>query len=91
MEEQSLQSRVSFPELATIAGTRFLAGVGLGLLLSAGLNQTKRSAFGWSLFGIGLVSTIPLAVDVLGRRFYGRSFFKEAFRRIEGDAAQMTH
>jgi hypothetical protein len=91
MKEQTLQSRVGFPELATIAGTRFLAGVGLGLLLSAGLNQTKRQTVGWSLLGIGLVSTIPLAVDVLGRKFYGRSFIKEAFTRIDANSAQMTH
>jgi len=63
MKERS----VTLPELALIAGTRVALGGGLGLLLADRLNHDQRRAVGWTLFLVGLLSTIPLALEVLGK------------------------
>jgi len=52
--------------MALIAGTRALVGAGLGLLLADRLSPEQRKAVGWTLFGVGALSTIPLAFEVLG-------------------------
>jgi hypothetical protein len=62
------ETRVTFPELALIAGTRVALGAGLGLLLAGRLNQDQRRAVGWTLLLVGAVTTVPLAFEVLGRR-----------------------
>jgi hypothetical protein len=60
------ETRVSFPELALIAGTRALLGAGIGLLLAGSLPDGQRKAVGWTLLLIGGLTTIPLAFEVLG-------------------------
>jgi len=62
------ETRVTFPELALIAGTRAAAGAGLGLLLSNRLSESQRRAAGWALLLVGAVSTIPLVLEVYGHR-----------------------
>ena len=37
-------------------------------LLAGRLNDGQRKLVGWSLFLVGAVSTIPLAIQVLGKR-----------------------
>src|SRR5262245_47184210 len=61
-------TRITFPELALIAGTRALLGAGLGLLLADRLTEDQRKAVGWTLLLVGAVTTIPLALEVLGDR-----------------------
>jgi hypothetical protein len=61
------ETRVTFPELALIAGTRAAAGAGLGLLLSNRLSEGQRRAIGWTLLLVGALSTVPLALEVFGR------------------------
>lgn len=61
------ETRISFPELGLIAGTRGLLGVGIGLLLSERLARRRRAMAGWILVGIGALSTIPLAVRAFRR------------------------
>jgi hypothetical protein len=56
---------LSLPELGLIAGTRALFGAGLGLLIAGHLQPGTRRALGWTLFGVGLLSTFPLAADVI--------------------------
>lgn len=51
-----------------MAGTRAVLGVGLRLLLAGSLTDDQRRAVGWSLFLVGALSTIPLAIEVLGRK-----------------------
>jgi len=58
---------VTLPELALIAGTRVALGAGLGLLLADRLSGDQRRAVGWTLLGVGALSTIPLALEVLGK------------------------
>ena len=59
---------VTLPELALIGGTRGMLGVGIGLLLAERLGSHRRHTVGWTLFVIGAVSTIPLAMRLLMRR-----------------------
>ncbi len=65
-------TQISFPELALIAGTRAIAGAGIGLLLADRLPEKQRKAVGWTLFLVGAVVTIPLAIEVLGNSFPSR-------------------
>jgi uncharacterized protein YjeT (DUF2065 family) len=58
---------VTLPELALIAGTRVALGGGLGLLLADRLPDNQRRAVGWTLLAVGVLSTIPLALEVLGK------------------------
>ena len=62
------KSALTLPEIMLIAGTRVMAGVGIGLLLADVLKEEKRKKIGWRLFLIGAVSTIPLAIDVVIKR-----------------------
>jgi hypothetical protein len=59
---------LTFPELGLIAGTRALLGAGAGLLLADKLTAEQRKAVGWTMFLIGAVSTIPLAINVLTKK-----------------------
>ena len=59
---------LTFPELALIAGTRGILGAGIALLLADQLKPEQRKSVGWTLFAIGALSTIPLALEVLGKR-----------------------
>ncbi len=62
------ETRITLPELALIAGTRAAAGAGLGLLLANRLSESQRRAVGWTLLLVGAISTVPLALEVFGRR-----------------------
>jgi len=62
------ETQISLPELALVAGTRAALGAGLGLLLADRLAPDQRRAVGWTLFLFGAISTIPLAIEVLGHR-----------------------
>jgi len=61
-----IERRVTLPTIGLIAVTRVILGVGLGLLLSRYLSRDERRGFGVGLFAVGALSTIPLAVKVLG-------------------------
>lgn len=59
---------VTLPELALVAATRGMAGAGAGLLVAERIGAEKRRTLGWTLFLIGVLSTIPLALQVFGKR-----------------------
>ena len=61
------EAQLTLPELALIAGTRAALGAGLGLLLADRLPEGQRKAVGWTLLLIGVVTTVPLAFEVLGK------------------------
>ena len=63
MKERTL----TMPEIMLIAGTRVALGVGIGLLLADKLNDDQRRGAGWALLGVGVLSTIPLVINVLGK------------------------
>jgi hypothetical protein len=58
---------LTIPELTLIAGTRVALGVGIGLLLADKFTDKERKAAGWALVGVGALSTVPLAMNVLGK------------------------
>jgi hypothetical protein len=62
------KTELTLPEVALIGGTRGLLGAGIALLLAGKLEDEQRKTIGWTLFLIGAVSTIPLAIDVLSKR-----------------------
>lgn len=64
MKEVSL----TIPEIGLIAGTRAAGAAGLALLLSERMNPEQRRAVGWTLLAVGLITTVPLVAQVLGRR-----------------------
>ena len=61
------ERRLTLPEIGLIGGTRGLLGAGIALLLADRLNDDQRKAIGWTLLLVGAISTIPLAINVLGR------------------------
>ena len=62
------KAELTLPEIALIAGTRGMLGAGVGLLLADRLNDDQRKAIGWTLFIVGTISTIPLAIEVFSKR-----------------------
>jgi hypothetical protein len=69
MEKQKqMQLSLSFPEMAMVVGTRAFLGAGVGLLAAGLLPEEQRKVIGWTLVGIGALTTIPLAFEVLGKR-----------------------
>jgi hypothetical protein len=65
--ENNRQLILSVPEIAMIVGTRALLGAGLGLLLADRLLPEQRRAIGWTLVGVGALTTIPLAFEVAAK------------------------
>ena len=64
MKETSL----SLPDIFLIAGTRVALGVGVGLLLARRFSESARKGAGAALLAAGALSTVPLALNVFGRR-----------------------
>lgn len=62
------ETMLSIPEVALVASTRVALGGGLGLLLADRLSKEQRKAAGWALFLVGVATTIPLAMLVVGRK-----------------------
>ncbi len=60
------KTTLTMPDLGLIAGTRIALGVGIGLLLANKLNEDRRKGAGWALLAVGLVTTAPLVMKVIG-------------------------
>ncbi len=63
-----IERKLTIAEIILIAGTRVALGAGLGLLLSSKLNNDQRKAAGLALVLVGGLTTIPLALGVIGKR-----------------------
>ena len=59
---------ITVPEIGLIAGTRGLLGAGVGLLMAEKLKPERRKTVGWTLFLVGALSTIPLAINVFRKK-----------------------
>lgn len=70
------EHRITLPELALVAGTRGMIGLGAGLLISERLRTDQRRAAGLALLVTGLLTTIPLGFML----FRGRSSARAAKR-----------
>jgi EamA domain-containing membrane protein RarD len=62
------ERQLSIADIFLIGGTRVALGIGIGLLISERFNQDQRKAAGWSLLAMGAVTTIPLAINVVGSK-----------------------
>jgi hypothetical protein len=58
---------LKFYQLFLIASTRVALGAGVGLLLADRLSDRQRIKLGRTLALVGLLSTIPLATEVLAK------------------------
>jgi hypothetical protein len=63
-----MERKLTLAEIILIAGTRVALGVGIGLLLSTKLNNDQRKASGLALALVGGLTTIPLAIGVIGQQ-----------------------
>jgi len=63
-----IERKFTIAEIALLAVTRIALGAGFGLLLSARLNNDQRKAAGWALALVGGLTTIPLAMEVIGKK-----------------------
>ncbi|MFA7405803.1 MAG: hypothetical protein WC007_17570 [Pelobacteraceae bacterium] len=59
---------ISIPELAFIAGTRAALGAGVALILGDRLAREQKKAVGWTLFLVGVATTVPILAIVICRR-----------------------
>ena len=59
---------LTLPEIGLIAATRGMLGAGIALLVGDRLPEEQRKAVGWTLLAVGIVTTIPLLMNVLGKR-----------------------
>ena len=57
---------VTIPQIGLMAGTRAMLGAGVALLISEKLTSEQRQAIGWTLVAVGAITTIPLALQLLG-------------------------
>ena len=62
------ESTLTIPEIALIGATRGALGAGVALLLADKLDRKERRAVGWTLFLVGIATTIPLALVVFGNK-----------------------
>jgi hypothetical protein len=58
----------SMPDLMLLVGTRVALGVGIGLLMAGRLDRSARIAAGCALATVGVLTTIPLALSIVGQR-----------------------
>jgi hypothetical protein len=63
-----VERKLTIPEIILIAGTRVALGAGIGLLVSGRLNKDQRTAAGLALALVGGLTTIPLALGVIGKK-----------------------
>ena len=63
-----LERKLTLAEIFLIAGTRVVLGAGIGLLLSNKLNKDQRKAAGLALRLVGGITTVPLALNVIGKK-----------------------
>ena len=59
------QATLTIPEVGVIAATRVMVGAGAALLLAERLSPGKRRMMGWPLLLLGVLSTIPIVIDVV--------------------------
>ncbi len=81
------ETRITLPELGLVAGTRAALGVGIGFLLADRLSPEQRRAVGWTLVLIGALTTIPLAIEILGGRVRTAGELEQPDGRAEPERA----
>ncbi len=67
------KSILTIPEIFLIGATRVALGAGLALILGDKLERKEKRAVGWTLFLVGVVTTLPLVLEVLDQNPSDRS------------------
>ena len=62
------ERKLIIPQIMLIAGTRAALGIGIGLLIADWLTQDQRIGAGWALVTVGILTTIPLLMEVFGKK-----------------------
>ena len=78
---------LSIPEIALIGGTRAALGAGLALIFGDRLSREQRQAIGWTLVGVGAVTTLPILIQVLNGRSPTAENFEPRTTRHEPEHA----
>ena len=73
-----MERKVTIAELILIAGTRVALGIGIGLLLGSRLSNDQRKSAGISLALMGGLTTIPLAMGIIGGKAEGEENIRRA-------------
>lgn len=63
-----MERKLTLPEIALVAGTRAFLGIGIGLLISSRLTDDQRKGAGLALTLVGVVTGIPLALEIIGHK-----------------------
>lgn len=63
-----IERNITLPDLILWTGTRIALGAGIGMLVSRGLSKDARRAAGLALTLVGGLTTIPLAIAMLGKK-----------------------
>jgi len=58
---------LTIPEIILFGGTRVALGMGLGFLVANCLTREQRRSAGWALLASGLLTTIPIAMEIRGK------------------------
>lgn len=59
------QATLSVPELGALVATRGMLAAGAALLIAERIPEPRRKKIGWPLLAIGVISTVPLAIDLV--------------------------
>ena len=62
------ERKLIIPQLMLIGGTRVALGIGIGFLTADWLTPEQRTGAGWTLLAVGILTTIPLMLEVLGKK-----------------------
>ena len=63
-----IERNVTLPEMMLWTGTRVALGVGIGMLISRRLGKQAMKAAGLALTLVGGLTTIPLAISIMGKK-----------------------
>ena len=73
-----IEKNISLPELILWTGTRVALGVGIGMLISRRLSKDAIKAAGLALTVVGVFTTVPLAISIMGKKDLTRPEIRSA-------------
>jgi len=73
-----VERNVTLPEMILWTGTRVALGAGIGMLISRRLSKDAMKAAGVALTAVGIFTTIPLAISILGKKNLSRPEIRPA-------------
>ena len=67
------ERNITLPDMILWTGTRVALGTGIGMLISRGLTRDAMKAAGLALTVVGGLTTIPLAMAIMGKKNSNRT------------------